>query len=594
METPKFKDIAELHEYVFQLLLKEHEKDNSFLFTLRKPEDFTEETKNHWFYGGEDYLTFSFWSFEEIENSIYFKINILGKVDLCIAKDVYYNLVNYDGTYFSNFVESKQGIWAKRLTKLSLEIIVNYRYLIDAYFTNLNQFYRYNNCQISPNEMDENLVHIYKLREKQGKLKQFIFPFPILQPQTLSLTNITHFSQLNIDLSKRITCIIGENGSGKSSILKAIALSLVGTDKKRINASHKSIVNLLKINGLDAKNETKEWALTGEIALTYNETYRNEVHFQFEYGELSIRDEGAFENIQGIYYFPNLVLAFPQLQGKNENGNGISLIDMDKPNLKDIRALIYGESENPFEKLEAWIATLFAKGNQNEREKSKEHAIIAQLFEIISDVTASEVRFKTVIYEGENQIVWVSIPDAANGIPLSLISQGYSNVFGWIGYFMKRLAEVNPDADNFTQCPALVLIDEIDTYLHPKWQKDILQILADKFPHTQFIVTTHSPLVVTHLNNEKDDVAVYLIDKEKIEVIKVSGWDISSTLSEYFGVERRPIYYQAQIDDLFAEFEEDMINIDLIKEKILQLKSVLGENNPDIQSAERILTGISE
>jgi predicted ATP-binding protein involved in virulence len=57
--------------------------------------------------------------------------------------------------------------------------------------------------------------------------------------------------------------------------------------------------------------------------------------------------------------------------------------------------------------------------------------------------------------------------------------------------------------DDFTKLPAVCLIDEIDTYLHPKWQYSILDALVKAFPNVQFIVTTHSPYVVGSIPNDK-------------------------------------------------------------------------------------------
>jgi predicted ATP-binding protein involved in virulence len=60
---------------------------------------------------------------------------------------------------------------------------------------------------------------------------------------------------------------------------------------------------------------------------------------------------------------------------------------------------------------------------------------------------------------------------------------------------------------DFKQLPAICLIDEIDTYLHPDWQYTILSSLVDAFPNTQFIVTSHSPYVLTSIKPEK--LAIY-------------------------------------------------------------------------------------
>ena len=68
---------------------------------------------------------------------------------------------------------------------------------------------------------------------------------------------------------------------------------------------------------------------------------------------------------------------------------------------------------------------------------------------------------------------------------------------------MQRLAECYPTTDDFTKEPAILIIDEIDTYIHPQWQKKIISVLNEEFPGTQFIIATHSPLLVDGLNRHQ-------------------------------------------------------------------------------------------
>lgn len=607
MEIPTFKNIAELHEYVFQLLLEEHKKDNTFLFTLRIPQHFRENLAGHWFYGKEDYLYFSFWkSSDTVSNMpyIYYYVNLRGacllilkssgseytphRLFAVIAPNIK-DIITYGGVHSEKRYNSILALDDIKRDKQTIDKLINE--LLESR-TIKPQLPALNISFISALEFESNLQNIQKLRKNrliQRELQENEhFHLSNVTLNQFSITNITHFHKLDLTFAKRITCIIGENGSGKSTILRAIALALVGTDKKRINTQHKNIVSLLQIKG--QQDGIEDYELEGKIELFYNAQYRNEISFSFEYGDLSITQNGDFKNID-TYYFPHLMLGFSQSQGKNENGHAISIIKNDKANIKDIRPLIYGESDNRFEEFGHWISNLFAEGNKKAREKSKEHQIIAQLFGIISTVIGAEVKFITVNHDEEK--VWVATPDAPNGISLDLLSQGYSNVFGWIGYFMKRLAEVNPHAEDFMQCPAIVFIDEIDTYLHPKWQQSILSTLITTFPNIQFVVTTHSPLVITNLPLlHENDVKIYQIKNNEIEAVEVVGRDISSALWDYFGVPRRQMYFQTRINEVFALLEQEPLDILKIQAEIAQLKKLLGENDPDVQSIEGILENL--
>ena len=82
---------------------------------------------------------------------------------------------------------------------------------------------------------------------------------------------------------------------------------------------------------------------------------------------------------------------------------------------------------------------------------------------------------------------WVNIRD---------LSLGYTTLFALAGDLICRLSLQFPNLEDPTQAPAIVLIDEIDLHLHPKWQTQIIGMLDKTFPNVQFIVTSHSPLVV--------------------------------------------------------------------------------------------------
>ena len=80
---------------------------------------------------------------------------------------------------------------------------------------------------------------------------------------------------------------------------------------------------------------------------------------------------------------------------------------------------------------------------------------------------------------------------------LGELSGGYRAVLALAGDLARRMAQGNPHLDNPLHAEAVVLIDEVDLHLHPSWQQRILRDLTRTFPKTQFIVSTHSPQVLT-------------------------------------------------------------------------------------------------
>ncbi len=409
--------------------------------------------------------------------------------------------------------------------------------------------------------------------------------------KSLQLSHISHFNELHLTFSPRVTCIIGENGSGKSTLLRAIALALTGTTQKGIDTKHTHIQSLMKIKG--EENGYRLYEQKGEIRINYildeGKIFQNVILLESENNEIYFKDKGDYQNLINQTYFPQLVLGFPQLQGKKSYQEVPS--SNKNSNVKDVLSLIYHEVDNRFEAFSAWLIKQAAIGNDKKLKgkEAVEFLIIEKIFEIVSQVTGNQVTFRTVEYESET--IWVSTSDAPQGIPLSLISQGYNNVFGWIGFLVKRLAEVNPNSPDFTKEPAIVLIDEIDTYLHPKWQQTILSTLTEQFPNIQFIITTHSPLVLISLNSN-ESLAYEIREGAVIPIPHFYGRRVQDVFYEHYGIKERPVQEIAQKIEALDEamFDEDA---EKIKKELAELLPILGNEDPIIWDAKAYLEKLS-
>lgn len=93
------------------------------------------------------------------------------------------------------------------------------------------------------------------------------------------------------------------------------------------------------------------------------------------------------------------------------------------------------------------------------------------------------------------------VTEKGEDLELSQLSDGYKTMIGLAIDLSRRMAAGNPDMENPLESPAIVLIDEVDLHLHPAWQQKVVSDLLRCFPNTQFILTTHSPIVVEGVNN---------------------------------------------------------------------------------------------
>jgi predicted ATP-binding protein involved in virulence len=91
---------------------------------------------------------------------------------------------------------------------------------------------------------------------------------------------------------------------------------------------------------------------------------------------------------------------------------------------------------------------------------------------------------------------------------INQLSDGEKCLLAMVGDLARRLAIANPSLPDPLQGSGVVLIDEIELHLHPKWQREIIPALTRTFPKCQFIVTTHSPQVISDVKPN----SVYILE----------------------------------------------------------------------------------
>lgn len=362
--------------------------------------------------------------------------------------------------------------------------------------------------------------------------------------QSLELINIGHFKNEKIDFDKHLTCLIGENGQGKSSVLGALGLAIMGLEQSKIPDGY--LQRILRIESVN-ENGNVTYVESGEIILEYkidNESYKNSIY-------LSVKDEGRiieykksgdFEINLGTYNLKALILGFPQLRGKTNNhalkNNSYSL-----PHIDDLKPLVFDQEDNRLDSFTGWIASLYIKAtnSKNEKEATKEYEIINHVFKIISTITGKSIKFIT-LKGGDPPVVIVTAPDTKSEIPLYLISQGFKVIISWVGYFIKRKIEAFPLSTPAVSSKekSILIIDEIDSSIHPIWQARLLSILKEQFPKTQIIATTHSPLLINGL--KKKQLYVVENDLNGRKIIRhpdedAIGLGVEGILIDMFGLE---------------------------------------------------------
>ncbi len=171
------------------------------------------------------------------------------------------------------------------------------------------------------------------------------------------------------------------------------------------------------------------------------------------------------------------------------------------------------------------------------------------------------------------------------------LSDGESFVILLVADMARRLAEPRnaDDEPDPLQRPGILLIDEIDQHLHPRWQRAILPALGATFPNVQVIATTHSPTVVGSLAAAN---VVRLKDFQVAPTPHTYGRDSTTILEDVMGLPAHPSDIQRRLDDLARLIDAD--DLRGARAALDQLADVLGADAPEVTRYDTTLALLGE
>jgi hypothetical protein len=336
----------------------------------------------------------------------------------------------------------------------------------------------------------------------------------------LELENIGPFDQLAIDLDPGWTLLLGDNGVGKSSLLKAIAVAVVGKDAAPF------------------ASRLVRGKVTAAITLTTSrgDTYRTE-----------IMPSESTPIVNSIPVRPLdkegwLVLGFPPLRTvsweRAEAYESSEALGRSSP--LDVLPMIRGEADPRLDRLKSWLLHLdhnVQSASNSEGLRARYKRLWAEFFRVVERVTPG-VNLGPGRVDASARQVFVRTDDGE--VPIEAVSQGTQSLMGWIGILLQRLFEVYGADEDPLQRYALVLMDEIDAHMHPQWQQMLIGTLKTVFPNAQFIASSHSPLVVSGLAQQ--EVLIFKRDHHRVAVQRppgdLKGWRVDQILTSLaFGLE---------------------------------------------------------
>ncbi|WP_437481820.1 AAA family ATPase [Sorangium sp. So ce1014] len=168
---------------------------------------------------------------------------------------------------------------------------------------------------------------------------------------------------------------------------------------------------------------------------------------------------------------------------------------------------------------------------------------------------------------------------------LDQLSDGERGLLAMVGDLAFRLSIAHRELPDPLQGAALVLIDEIEQHLHPSWQRLVVKSLLQAFPNCQFIVTTHSPQVLSEVPND----AVLLLDDFQFfrPAAPTQGRDTNSILLEVLGVAARPQAFVKELDEITGLLDDG--RHDEARDRLDRLAQSLTERDPEVARLRGLL-----
>ncbi|MGL5052228.1 MAG: AAA family ATPase [Cetobacterium sp.] len=414
----------------------------------------------------------------------------------------------------------------------------------------------------------------------------------------LTLKNYKKYKENTLTFNSKFNLLVGENATGKTTILDGIATALGGylqcfntiltKDTHGIKSRDIHVKYLISNNGIE-----KIENIPVEILAAFNIDGENielkRVKKNIKQGTLLNKKENVeiYKKVKTIENYINenkdIILPIFSYHGtgrlwEQENKNSSKM-----ENLKRVDG--YKDCLNAKSNYRNFISW-FEKLERHAFNIREENPVLQSVKSIIGLTLEklTQKKVKQVIYrEDDLEIHYFSDNEIQR---ISLLSDGYRNIIGLVSDISYRMALLNPHLnDKITNTPGIVLIDEIDLHLHPKWQREITGLLRELFPNIQFIASSHSPFIIQSMNKKE------IISLDENDILLANGTEMSiEDISENIMHVKLPQQSKRKLDmlnaaneyfDILEKLESNEINeseVEKLKEKLDELSEPYEDN----------------
>jgi predicted ATP-binding protein involved in virulence len=429
-----------------------------------------------------------------------------------------------------------------------------------------------------------------------------------MQIKSIQLTNIGRFSDLTVPLASKadndtnITVIVGNNGSGKTTVLQALttALSWFVARLRREKGNGSPIAESNIKNGqnegniyLHASNDESDyrWSIVkankGRISLTKSNLSQTTA-LAAPYRQALTADNTTslplvcFYSVQRYVDDISVKLTnkqqFDQFDGFDKTGASFQRFFAWFRQREDIENE-QRMSHSALDELKKHLSQQKFQAVLTEQDKLQDKqlkAVRQAISTFMPGYTDLQVRRKPQLH--------MSINKEGETLDTAQLSQGEKSLLALVGDIARRLAMMNPKLDDPLTGEGIVLIDEVDMHLHSKWQRSLVGNITNTFPNCQFVLTTHSPLVISDPQN----ILCYMMDNGQLSKLpNLYGQDANQVLLDVMDTDVRNETVQDELDSILNLIQDGELT--KAEEKVEQLAVSISPDNIELMKMRLLL-----
>lgn len=412
--------------------------------------------------------------------------------------------------------------------------------------------------------------------------------------EKLIINNYKAIERMEIELQPGINLLVGDNGVGKTSILEATVVALGGLFTNVTGVAQKNIAKddiRISIDTLGdaATGITYHTPVSIECQMNIDNTLyhwsRSRMDPDNSHTKIDNREICKWMNTvtnQSDSILPLLSFQSAARVWRVKRGDFGKEI---KKKLNDRRCGYIGclDYSMDVKVIQEWCLKMELTAFQKRKLITEYELFKCMISTFMQSINESETPSEIYFSSQLNEMVYI---ENDNEMPISKLSAGYQSLLWMIMDLAYRTAILNPQGiNNLEQISGIVIIDEIDMHLHPKWQWNILNALKVTFPNVQFIIATHSPIVISSC---KDGNLISVGDNQEVNYQPGAyGYSVEDVLELRQGSTSKPKSIEVLNNELERALNQD--DYSMAESIIAKMTAQLGDSHSEVKRAIDLL-----